>query len=119
MSALGIYLAVSLIFIIGTLIEFALVMTIKRMNDLKQPTMVQPCKQLKLSKLIRKLPAGKESMLPPDLKRNPIDQSRGASSFNNYNTNRSKTDTIDFISFILFFGFYIAFTFIYALHYMS
>ena len=119
MSALGIYLAVSLVFIIGTLIEFAIVMTIKRMNDLKQQTTVQPCNQLKLRKVIRKLPAGKESMLPPDLKINPIDQSRRASTFNNYNTNRSKTDTIDLISFILFFSFYIAFTFIYVLHYMS
>ena len=68
--------------------------------------------KLKLSKLIRKLPAGKESMLPPDLKINPIDQLRGASSFNRWNTNASKTDTIDFISFILFFCFYITFTFI-------
>ena len=89
------------------------------MNDLKQQTKVQPCNQLKPSKLIRKLPAGKESMIPPDLKINPIDQSKGGSSFNNYNTDRSKTDTIDFISFILFFCFYIVFTFIYALHYMS
>ena len=113
------YLAVSLIFIIGTLIEFALVMTIKRMNDLKQQTMVHPCNQLKLSKLIGKLPVGKESILPPDSKINPIAQSMRASTFNDYNTNRSKTDTIDFISFILFFSFYIAFTFIYALHYMS
>ena len=78
MSALGIYLAVSLIFIIGTLIEFAIVMTIRRTNDLKPQTMVKPCNQLKLGKRLRKLSVGKESMLAADLKTNPIYQSRGA-----------------------------------------
>ena len=125
MSALGVHILVSLFFVIGTMLEFAVVLSIKRISqrriDNNHALMRSPSKEYyrKKSNIANKRPLffNKTSVVTSD------DQQSNASleaSWENRLINRSDamTDRIDFFAIFLFLFSYFLFNCIYVAYYV-
>ena len=100
MNALSAFLITSLFFVIGTMVEFAIVLLIKRLEDLKP----------------QKAPKG------PLFKSKSKVEGENSKMFEKEITSQTKkyslTDKIDFISLIIFMVSYLLFSCIYFAYYM-
>ena len=123
MSALGVHILVSLFFVIGTMLEFAVVLSIKRITqrriDNNNALIRSPGKEYhrKKSNIANKRPLffNKTSVVTSD-----DQQSISDASWENLLINRSDamTDRIDFLAIFLFLFSYFLFNCIYVAYYV-
>ena len=100
MNALSAFLITSLFFVIGTMVEFAVVLLIKRLDDLNTEKTPKGPLFMSESKVEGEKRKTLEKEITPQTKK------------------FSLTDKIDFISLILFMATYLLFSCIYFAHYM-